>query len=152
VTGTVCSTAVASGTPTCVVPPTTPGAACSPQGGCGGGLFCDRNGTCQHGAATGAPCDPTLGSISCDDERDLCDPTTSLCTPPTVVGGACNPSAASSCVGYATCDSSTSICEAKIKAGQPCSTTTGASCLDGLTCDPTLQLCVTQNPPGPSCS
>jgi hypothetical protein len=155
--GSICSIDAVTGVGTCVVPPSAVGAACTNDVGCDPTLYCNADpvtgsGTCQRGAATGATCNPALGSLSCDDLRDTCDITTGRCTPPTPVGMACDPTSPSGCVGYASCDSATSTCLAKLRLGQACSTTTGLSCLAGLTCDPTTLTCTSTDPPGPSCS
>jgi hypothetical protein len=153
--GSACHVDAQTGNATCVVLPTAVGAACTDTPGCDPSLYCDADattgvGTCKRGAATGATCNPALGSLSCDDARDTCDITTSLCTAPTPVGGACDPTNLSNCVGYASCSSATSTCQARAKTGEACGTN-GQSCLTDLTCDTTTGTCVTSQPPGPAC-
>jgi hypothetical protein len=149
-TGLYCDTSAAA--PTCARQLTTAGAQCGVSGACASPLFCDLDaasgtGTCKHAVATGAHCNPTVGSASCDDLHDRCDATTSTCVTPAAVGAACDATMVRACVAYATCTAGT--CVAQPEAGDSCDST-GPPCYSGLICDSTTLKC-TLTPEGGAC-
>jgi hypothetical protein len=151
--GSYCNTAQSGSSLTCVVPSTVEGTPCTSSTLCANPMYCSIDpttnmGTCKRAAATGAACDSSVGSLSCDAVGDYCDTTTGKCTPRIAPGGTCD-SAQYNCVGYATCVGTT--CVARPVAGQTCDPTNGPSCLGGLDCDATTNKC-TPWPTGGVCN
>ncbi len=134
--GTVC-TANATGGGTCKAP-LAAGARCGPYDRCvqpyqcGGSVDPVTNeGTCTAPPAHGQTCDI---SGNCDDARDVCDPTTNVCTSRIAAGGAC--STLEACVAYARCDGTT--CVAMAGPDASCDPQALDACLLSLTCDTTM--------------
>jgi hypothetical protein len=90
-------------------------------------------GTCKTLPAEGAQCDDTQ-LFACDDLRDYCDPTTTVCTHRAGVGDTCGGTSGVQCVGFATCDPSTSKCVARPGLGDTCDESTGLDCIGELSC------------------
>jgi hypothetical protein len=124
---------------TCLPPSKVPGTACDSANQCAPPLFCDKDsaagtGTCQPGAATGAPCN-AVSYGSCDDVRDK---ETNQCTRLGAVGASCDP-AGRGCIGYAACLGTT--CVARGTAGAACNPTDVLTCLGDLDCFPETETC-----------
>ncbi len=116
------------------------GAPCVSVSSCSNPLYCDATSkTCQSPVATGGACDPSIGSLGCNDANDRCDPTTMICTTRLGLRSACDPTN-SACVSYAVCDATTSTCVERPVTGASCDPTNGPSCL-GTTCDATTMIC-----------
>jgi hypothetical protein len=93
-------------------------------------------GTCEPPSARGEACgDPTGIGIRCNDVRDACDTTTSLCAQRSPVGGACS-TATAACTGVAVCDGVT--CIARGRAGDTCNPSLASACLGSMACDATM--------------
>jgi hypothetical protein len=141
VSGSVCvyDRSTSPSTATCQKPRAA-GAPCVSINSCASPLYCDStSGTCKSPVAEGGACDPSLGSLGCDDGNDRCDPTTMVCTRRLPPRSACDPTN-SGCVSYAACDATTSTCVERPLVGASCDPTNGPSCLGG-SCDATTSIC-----------
>ena len=152
--GSLCLTPASGGPPTCVVPSTTEGGACSGYYQCASPLFCDmeagaRAGTCRRLAATGAACSLSVSAyLTCDDSRDFCDPTTKTCMRRKAGGASCDPTR-SECIYYAVCQ--LNVCTAYPKQGEACTPGVAPRCLGSLECSTQTNTCEFPAPDG-SCS
>jgi hypothetical protein len=142
----------------------------APMGTCtalveGEGTVCDASDACAPprqcvaptGSTTGActtlppegqHCDPQ-SFFGCNDLRDYCDQTTSLCTHRVGVGVACEGSNGAQCIGFDQCDTTTSLCVARPSVGQACGGAAGLECLGDLAC---VNGTCTAQPAGMTCS
>ena len=126
------------------------GAPCVSISSCANPFYCDApSATCKSPVATGGACDPSVGSLGCNNANDRCDPITLLCTPRLGLRSACQPSD-DGCVSYAVCDATTSTCVERPVVGASCDPTNGPSCLGG-NCDATSATC-TLTPTAGACS
>jgi hypothetical protein len=110
------------------------GASCTGSEECVSGTACLPSAagaatrTCVVPPARGEPC---VGSLTCDDRGDFCDPATMKCAARIAPGGACDPMAIG-CVLYAACDATTLKCVARGGIGAAC--TQALPCQSNLTC------------------
>lgn len=135
--------------PGTITPKLAAGAACSANGECGAGLYCDKGatyacpGTCKPFAQQGESC---AGSASCADELRC---TNDVCVPKTKAGDPCTDFCSSSvscpldqvCPENVWCDRAAGKCTLARLEGEPCGATgTGttastANCAVHLWCD-----------------
>jgi hypothetical protein len=135
--------------PGTITPKLTAGAACSANGECSAGLYCDKGsthacpGTCKPFAQQGESC---AGSASCADELSCAD---GVCVPRTKAGDSCTDFCSSSvscladqvCPENVWCDKATSKCTFARLEGEPCgatgsgTTASTADCAVNLWCD-----------------
>ena len=135
--GTICDVDPSSYKGICRAP-LAAGGPCSASTLCESGLYCDlvTTQTCRPLVPRGGTCNPQLGSQDCSAPQDVCDPNTSVCTPPLALGSPCATSS-QSCISYASCDITSGTCVERPTVGAACDpTTTVARCLGG-SCDST---------------
>jgi len=115
------------------------GAACTTADACVSPYSCVtpdplvNAGTCAAPPGHGQPCGTAGFGGLCNDERDTCDTSTSVCVSAVPVGGSC--AANFVCVGVASCDGTT--CVARGEPGASCDPAAFAPCLGDLACDGT---------------
>jgi hypothetical protein len=140
VSGTTCVPDASGFTATCQP---TPGVGQSCVGStvtCAYPLYCDpASGTCKTPVDTGEACKPQLKGQDCNEEADLCDPNTSVCTRFPGAGSPCDPTSGV-CLYDAWCDTTTDTCVARPAVGQHCDDS--VPCLSGNPCDQTSSTCV----------
>jgi hypothetical protein len=140
-TGTTC-TADANGlTATCQRTPAVGDPCTGAAVPCQYPLYCDpTSGTCKAPVDTGGACNPQLNGLGCDEEADVCESATSVCTRMPAAGSPCDPIDGGTCLPDATCDTATGICAALPGVGQSCSD--NLPCLEGIICDQTSSTCL----------
>lgn len=141
--GTACVTTTTWGT--CQVPSAVVGTPCAVPAECAAPLFCvidpvGTTGTCQPPIPSGAPCDREIYN-PCDDMREYCHATTSICSPRAAVGAACD--ADNECVSYAQCTGGK--CVALPGPGGACGPSIGVPCLGSLQCPTQTNTCEIQS-------
>ncbi len=140
VTGTTCTPDASGLTATCQPTPGVGQACAASTVACVYPLYCDpTSGTCKAPVDTGEACNPQLKGQDCNEEADLCDPTTSVCTRFPGPGRPCDPTFGL-CLYDAWCDTTTDTCLARPAVGQPCDDR--VPCLGDDRCDPTSSTCV----------
>lgn len=138
-TGTTCTPDASGLTGTCRPTPGL-GDSCGPTVACTYPLYCDpTSGTCKTPVDTGQACNPQLNGLGCNEEDDLCDATTAVCTRFPAAGSPCAPTSGT-CLDDAWCDTTTNTCVAMPAVGQPCDDS--VPCLGGALCDQTSSTCV----------
>jgi hypothetical protein len=136
----VCDSAVAfcsipdgAATGTCTAPNPTEGAACVDLDGCANPMYCDlfaQAATCTVAPGTGEDCSNDE-LLPCTDSRDFCDDVTGKCVAAVDVGGACDETAGTFCVGFAACVAN--VCVDRPSIGETCDTADD-QCLGSLSC------------------